>query len=464
MSSPEPVSAIAARFGNDRRRLLDIVREVHAQHGWLSDEAVAELSRALSIRRVEIQDMASFYHFFARRPVGRHTIRLCKAVVEKQHGMPEVAAALEKAAGCAFGETSADGAVSLQYTSCLGMSDQPPSALVDDAMVTRLDPSEIPDLVRRLRAGERIATRVDDGVVQPGAVIFAPVERGAGIRAAVNLTPEGVIGKLNASRLRGRGGAGFPTAMKWDFCRKASGKAHYVVCNADEGEPGTFKDRDIFSRVPDLVFEGMTVAGWAIGAREGVLYLRGEYQYLLEGLEGILDRRRRLGLLGSHICGKEEFSFDIRIQMGAGAYVCGEESSLLESAEGKRGAPRDRPPFPVTNGYLGQPTALNNAETLCAAARVLEKGPEWFFGIGTKDSSGTKLLKPMLCNSSCATLTSSVRSPPGSGVSEMRIVSPIPCCNSTESAAEDATMPFDPMPASVRPRWRARSERAASIA
>jgi [NiFe] hydrogenase diaphorase moiety large subunit len=165
-----------------------------------------------------------------------------------------------------------------------------------------------------------------------------------------------------------------------------------VVCNADEGEPGTFKDRVVFARVPDLVFEGMTVAAWAIGAREGILYLRAEYEYLREGLEAVLDRRRRLGLLGGHVAGREGFSFDIRIQMGAGAYVCGEESSLLESAEGRRGAPRDRPPFPVTKGYLGQPTALNNAETLCAAARVIEKGPDWFAGIGTRDSTGTKLL------------------------------------------------------------------------
>ncbi len=392
MSSLEPIAAIATRYGRDRRRLLDIIREVHARHGWLSDDATRELAQALNIRPVEIRDMASFYHFFARKPVGRHTVRLCKAVVEKQHGMPEVAAAFEKAAGCGFGETSTDGAISLQYTSCLGMSDQPPSALIDGAMVTRLSPEEVPDLVAQLRAGTRVATRVEEGVVQPGPVIFAPLERGAALRTAVNLKPEDVIARLNASKLRGRGGAGFPTAMKWDFCRRTLGDAHYVVCNADEGEPGTFKDRMIFSRLPDMVFEGMTIAGYAIGAREGLVYLRAEYEYMRAGLEVVLNKRRRLGLLGENVCGKEGFSFDIRIQMGAGAYVCGEESSLLESAEGRRGAPRDRPPFPVTKGYFGQPTALNNAETLCAAARILEKGPEWFAGIGTRDSTGTKLL------------------------------------------------------------------------
>ncbi len=392
MSSAEPIAAIAARHGGDRGRLLDMIRDIHASHGWLSPQSIAELAGVLGIRPVEIRDMASFYHFFSREPAGRHVVRLCKAVVEKQHGMAAVAAAFERAAGCRFGETSPDGAITLGYTSCLGMSDQPPSALIDGAVVARIDPAEVPELVRRLRSNTKVAARVEDGIVQTGPVIFSPMERGAAIRTAVNLTPEEVINRLNGSKLRGRGGAGFPTAMKWDFCRKAKGDAHYVVCNADEGEPGTFKDRVVFTRVPDLVFEGMTVAAWAIGAREGILYLRAEYEYLREGLEAVLDRRRRLGLLGDHVAGREGFSFDIRIQMGAGAYVCGEESSLLESAEGRRGAPRDRPPFPVTFGYRGQPTALNNAETLCAAARVVEKGPEWFAGIGTRDSTGTKLL------------------------------------------------------------------------
>jgi len=392
MSSVEPIAAIAARHGGDRGRLLDMVRDIHATHGWLSPDAIAELASTLGMRPVEIRDMASFYHFFSRKPVGRHVVRLCKAVVEKHHGMAAVATAFERAVGCRFGETSADGAIALGYTSCLGMSDQPPSALIDGAVVTRLDPAEVPDLVRRLRAGDRVKTRVDEGIVQTGSVIFAPMERGAAIRTAINLQPEEVIARLNGSKLRGRGGAGFPTAMKWDFCRKAKGDAHYVVCNADEGEPGTFKDRVVFTRVPDLVFEGMTVAAWAIGAHEGVLYLRAEYEYLREALEAVLDSRRRQGLLGDHIAGRAGFSFDIRIQMGAGAYVCGEESSLLESAEGRRGAPRDRPPFPVTKGYLGQPTALNNAETLCAAARIIELGADWFAGIGTRDSTGTKLL------------------------------------------------------------------------
>jgi [NiFe] hydrogenase diaphorase moiety large subunit len=232
---------------------------------------------------------------------------------------------------------------------------------------------------------------VESNIRQTGPVIFAPMERGAAIRAALNRGPEEVIDEIGRSRLRGRGGAGFPTAMKWSLCRKAAGEQRCLICNCDEGEPGTFKDRAILTEVPDLLFEGMTVAGYALGAKLGFLYLRGEYAYLQDHLEEVLERRRRLGLLGSSVCGREDFDFDIRIQLGAGAYVCGEESSLIESLEGKRGAPRDRPPYPVQRGYLGQPTAVNNAETLCAAARIMEKGAQWFAGMGTRDSTGTKL-------------------------------------------------------------------------
>jgi [NiFe] hydrogenase diaphorase moiety large subunit len=201
-----------------------------------------------------------------------------------------------------------------------------------------------------------------------------------------------VIEEITRAKLRGRGGAGFPTGMKWRLTRKAVGKDHYVVCNADEGEPGTFKDRVLLSEFPDLVFDGMTVAGYALGARHGLVYLRGEYAYMWEALQEALKTRRDLGLLGANICGREGFDFDIRIQLGAGAYICGEESSLLESLEGKRGAPRDRPPFPTERGYLQQPTAIDNVETFACAARIVEKGAAWFAGFGTTESTGTKLM------------------------------------------------------------------------
>jgi [NiFe] hydrogenase diaphorase moiety large subunit len=192
--------------------------------------------------------------------------------------------------------------------------------------------------------------------------------------------------------LRGRGGAGFSTGRKWRACLAASGADKVVVCNADEGEPGTFKDRVLLSRCAQAVFEGMTLAAWATGARQGLLYLRGEYRYLLPHLHEVLAARRGLGLLGRDILGAAGFDFDIDIHLGAGAYVCGEESALLESLEGRRGTPRIRPPFPVTHGYLGRPTAVNNVETLALACLVALDGAAAFAATGTAQSAGTKLL------------------------------------------------------------------------
>lgn len=390
------VNQTVERFGKDRGRLMDIARTLHARLGYLSEETVGHIARALGIHRVEVRDMVSFYSFFSREKQGYTVIRLCNAVVERMKGADAVGKAFEKALGIRFGESTPDGLIALRHTACIGLSDQAPSALINGVPFSNLKPEDVPGIVNAIREGEDMLNmpqaEVDPNVRRPGEVIFAPMERGAAIRKAINMTPEAVINEINKGRLRGRGGAGFPTAMKWDFCRKAKGNAHYLVCNADEGEPGTFKDRAILQQCPDLVFEGMTVAGYAIGAHEGIMYLRGEYEYLLPSLERVIAKRRHLGLLGDNICGCEGFSFNIRIQMGAGAYVCGEESALLESAEGKRGAPRDRPPFPVQKGYKGEPTSVNNVETLCCAARIMDRGGEWFASMGSRDSTGTKLL------------------------------------------------------------------------
>lgn len=390
------VTQVVEQFGRDRGRLMDIARALHAKLGCLTEETIGQVAEALGIRRVQVRDMVSFYSFFSRRPQGKTVIRLCHAVPERMKEADAVAQAFEKALGIKVGETTPDGAITLEYTACIGLSDQAPGALIGPTPVTNLSPADAPKIVAAIREGKDIATlpqaNVDLNLRKPGPVIFSPMERGAAIRVAANRKPEEVIGEMNKARLRGRGGAGFPTAMKWDFCRKAKGNVRYLICNADEGEPGTFKDRVILSECPDLLFEGMTVAGYALGAKEGLLYLRAEYEYLLPHLEQVLAKRRHLGLLGENIVGCEGFDFDIRIQLGAGAYICGEESALIESLEGKRGAPRDRPPFPVQKGYNNEPTSVNNVETLCCAARILEKGGDWFAAMGTRDSTGTKLL------------------------------------------------------------------------
>jgi [NiFe] hydrogenase diaphorase moiety large subunit len=233
---------------------------------------------------------------------------------------------------------------------------------------------------------------VGNNIRRIGPILSGEGNPGDALKKIINITPEAVIGEVKDSNLRGRGGAGFPTGLKWEFCRMAKDQERYIFCNADEGEPGTFKDRIIITQLPYLLFEGMTVAGYATGAKVGVLYLRYEYKYLEKYLNNILFELRNKNQLGKNILGKVGFDFDIRIQLGGGAYVCGEESALLESAEGKRGEPRDRPPFPVEKGYLGKPTVVNNVETLCAAVKIINHGSEWYKSFGTKDSSGTKIL------------------------------------------------------------------------
>jgi [NiFe] hydrogenase diaphorase moiety large subunit len=221
---------------------------------------------------------------------------------------------------------------------------------------------------------------------------LATIEAGAGLRAALGMDRAGVIGVVRESGMKGRGGAGFPTGVKWNLAAAAGGDRKYAICNADEGEPGTFKDRVILTEWPDLVFEGMTIAGYAIGATTGIVYLRGEYSYLLHRLEQCLEARRAAGLLGENVGGKRGFTFDIVFRMGAGAYVCGEETALIESLEGHRGEARNRPPFPVNTGFQGAPTIVNNVETFAWAAATLARGAEWFRGIGTERSTGPKML------------------------------------------------------------------------
>jgi len=225
-------------------------------------------------------------------------------------------------------------------------------------------------------------------------ITFDTIEPGAGLSAALKKNRADIIAEVAASGLKGRGGAGFPTGTKWNLAAAArvrDGERKYIVCNADEGEPGTFKDRVILTDHADLVFEGMTIAARAIGAPKGILYLRAEYVYLRPHLEAVLERRRKAGQLGTAILGTSGFDFDIEVRMGAGAYVCGEETALIQSLEGERGEPRNRPPFPVDTGFNGQPTVVNNVETLASATAILAKGAAWFKAIGTERSAGFKL-------------------------------------------------------------------------
>jgi [NiFe] hydrogenase diaphorase moiety large subunit len=224
-----------------------------------------------------------------------------------------------------------------------------------------------------------------------GPVLFSEYRRGDAIKKAIKLNREDILFEVKNSGLKGRGGAGFPTATKWMLTAAANADKKFIVCNADEGEPGTFKDRVLLLEYPELVFDGMVVAGYTIGAKTGIVYLRGEYEYMLESMEDYLTAMREDNLLGNSILGKDGFDFDISIRLGSGAYVCGEETALIESLEGCRGEPRNRPPYPVNTGYMNYPTVVNNVETLASVSHIIVKGGEWFKKNGTNKSTGSKL-------------------------------------------------------------------------
>lgn len=403
------VREICASYENDRSRMMDIVRDVQERFGHVSGEAMELIAREAKTHRVEVESVVAFYSFLSDRPKGKVVIRLCDGVSCRMNGAERLAEAFEQALGVSVGQTTPDGKITLERTACMGMCGQGPAAMVDEVVLTQLSTDSARQVVRELKehlSPRKLVHKLGDGnnasalvhamvvnnVRKAGPVVLADMPPGEALKKALAMTPTEVIRDIKTARLRGRGGAGFPTGMKWDFTRSAVGEPKFVICNADEGEPGTFKDRVILTEKADLLFEGMTIGGYAIGAKLGILYLRGEYEYLRRYLEHVLAQRREAGLLGKAICGRSDVEFDIRIQMGAGAYICGEETALISSCEGRRGDPKDRPPFPAQQGYLAKPTTVNNVETFCCVARILEMGPGWFAQFGSRGSPGTKLL------------------------------------------------------------------------
>ena len=405
----QAVKNICSLFNNDRTRMMDILRSVQEQFGCVSDDSIDEIALAVFCPRVEVESTVSFYAFLSKEQKGDIVIRLCNDIIDRMKGGDEVAEAFSKELGIGFGDTTADNKITLEYTPCIGMSDQAPAAIINNEMITNLSADKVHTIVETLKqtgdpkklvssygdgnnSHELVKSMVNNNLMQKGELVFNGYIENEALKKALLMSPAEVIDEVKASRLRGRGGAGFPTGMKWEFARGAEGEKKYIICNADEGEPGTFKDRVLLTEVPEQVFEGMTIAGYAIGAEEGILYLRGEYAYLYKFLMSLLEKRRENGLLGTDVSGKAGFTFDIRIQMGAGAYICGEETALISSCEGERGDPKNRPPFPAQKGYLGYPTSVNNVETFCKAVNIIDKGAEAFSGFGSEGSTGTKLI------------------------------------------------------------------------
>ena len=405
------LAPVLKKHRSDPSRLLQILRDVQDAFHFIPPEAVSCIANDLAIPRDAVEGVAGFYSFLSLKPAGEYRVLFSDNITDNMLGNRELMQYFCNKLWVEQGRVSEDNLVSVDTTSCTGMCDQGPAALVNGWALTNLDQNRL-DLIAELIRGRKpvaewppMLFEVVDNIRRKDSLLGEAFEPGSAIRATLARGTRETLAEVDKANLRGRGGAGFKTASKWTFCHAAVAEEEgsvicdiggnperFVVCNADEGEPGTFKDRVLLTSYADLVFEGMTVGARVVGASKGFLYLRGEYRYLLEPLEAVLRRRREAGLLGDSILGEAGFSFDIEIHLGAGAYICGEESALIESLEGKRGRPRNRPPFPVTHGYKGRPTVVDNVETFACAARIAEKGGEWFAAQGTPQSTGTKLL------------------------------------------------------------------------
>jgi len=397
------------KYQNDRGRLMDILLDIQEEYHYIPEEAVRIIADQLDVSKVDVEQTISFYHFFSFESVGEYAVYLNDSPVSFMHHRADVAEAFEKELGIPFNSVTEDGLIGIWDTADIGMNDQEPAAIINGIVFTMLTPARVKEIVQGMKAGkttkeiadglgadldgpEGLRTMIQNHIYLKGDVLFPEYALGNALKKIVTKKPEEIVAEIKESNLRGRGGAGFPTGLKWEYCRQSGGDEVYLVCNADEGEPGTFKERVILTELPKLLFEGMAVAGYALDAKEGIVYLRYEYKYMEKYLEDILQELRDENLLGKDIVGKSGFDFDIRIQLGAGSYVCGEESGLIESMEGKRGEPRNRPPFPVQSGYLNKPTVVNNVETLCKVVPIILKDADWFKTLGTQESAGTKFL------------------------------------------------------------------------
>jgi [NiFe] hydrogenase diaphorase moiety large subunit len=402
------IQKILGHYHYDRTRLMDILWDVQHQWGYIPDDILPEIAKPLGLTELDIRETYSFYHFFLAKPPAKHQIYLGDTVIAKMGAFQDVHDTLEKETGCRFGAATTE--FCLETTSCIGLSDQEPAMLIGKEVFTRLTPYKVATIIHRLKQGESAAdianpqgcpsdtrayvhSMVESNIRSKGPVFFQKNSNFKNmLKTLLGSHPEIVIKTISESGLRGRGGAGFSTGLKWRLCSDNDEKTRYVICNADEGEPGTFKDRVLLTESPREVIFGMLTAAYAIGAQQGLIYLRSEYYYLKDYLEKQLADCRAEGMLGKGIGGNGDFDFDIRIQMGAGAYVCGDETALIESLEGKRGTPRVKPPYPVSIGYLGKPTSTNNVETFVAVTSIIKHGAPWFRRMGTPDSAGTKLL------------------------------------------------------------------------
>jgi NADH-quinone oxidoreductase subunit F len=419
----QPADAHAALGGHDargrRHLLITVLHAVQEKAGWISPGALDYVCERLTVPPADAFGVASFYALFRTAPSPGAVVHVCDDVACQVGGAEELCAELTRR----FGREGADAAlngtgVTWQRSPCLGQCDRGSAALIQHA---DRDPARLglapatPEVIWSALTEAGIPpeppARPNGAPPRPDAVSLLrrvgrvdPVSlgsyRAAGgyqmLRRAFGLGPQGVVREVRDAKLMGRGGAAFPTAIKWEGVAGNPVRPHYVVCNADESEPGTFKDRVLMEADPYALVEAVTVMGYACGAAQGFIYIRGEYPRAEARLRHAVEQARTHGFLGPDVMG-EEFAFDLEVRRGAGAYIAGEETALINSLEGKRAEPRNKPPFPAQSGLFGKPTAVNNVETLLSALEVLRVGGPAFAGVGTESSTGTRLF----CLSGC---------------------------------------------------------------
>ena len=395
-----------------RSALIPMLMYAQDEFGYISDEVIAEIAARLELRTVQVEETLEYYSMLHRKPMGKYHVQVCTNVACMLRGGNELLERAKKRLEIGHKEVTKDGVFSLEEVECIGACTGAPAMQINYDFYENLTPLTFDRLIQELDYGRKAQpVPVISGALherQPGEIPVISkrwgIENSPKIdvflqhggyqaleKALKQMTPESIIDEMKKSNLRGRGGAGFPTGMKWSFVPKDSPKAKYVICNADESEPGTCKDRPLMEMDPHQLIEGMVIAGRAIGSHQGFIYIRGEYRYVLDIVQCAITEAYERGYLGKNILGSG-FDYDLLIHTGAGAYECGEESALMESLEGKRGYPRIKPPFPAVVGLYGCPTIINNVETLSAVPAIILGGGEAYANLGTPKNGGTRLL------------------------------------------------------------------------
>jgi NADH-quinone oxidoreductase subunit F len=395
------VERTMARFDYQEQGLVEVLSAVQQAFGYLPEALLADVAQKLHLPLSHVYGVATFYDMYTLEPVGETDCMICTGPVCAIHGAGELLDEACKQTGVpAAGQTSADGRFSVRPVSCLGLCDQGPAALVNMKAQVNVGLDDLPLMLRGRAQPARLQVSGDPRILTAPIGRLDPTDldahRAAGAftalqKALQEMTPDEVIEEVKTSRLAGRGGAGFPTGLKWQFARRESAELKYVVCNFDESEPGTFKDRALMEGNPYRVIEGLVLSAYAIGARQGYIFIRAEYPAATRVVAEALEKLYAAGLLGENIL-DSDFSFDVEIRHNAGAYICGEETALFEAIEGKRGHPRLKPPYPTQSGLFGQPTSINNVETLAVVPNLVLEGGAWFHQWGTAKSTGLKLV------------------------------------------------------------------------